>query len=153
MEQRPPIRMTNQRRIILEEIRKVASHPTADEIFRTVRKRLPKISLATVYRNLEILSEFGMIRKLDLAGTQKRFDGYTENHYHVRCVECGRVDDVCLEPDPVIEQAAQGVTDYDVLSHRLEFLGVCAECKKKTEREFGRSKPPKNERTLSDAPN
>jgi Fur family ferric uptake transcriptional regulator len=72
-----------------------------------------------------------MIQKLELAGTRKRFDGYTENHYHVRCVECGRVDDVSLEPIPVIEQAAQGVTDYEVLTYRLEFFGVCTSCNEK----------------------
>ena len=123
--------MTKQRRVILEELRKLYSHPTADELYAIVRKRLPSISLGTVYRNLEILSESGMIRKLELAGAAKRFDGETVKHYHVRCKRCGSVADIHLEPLISIEQAAQRVTDYDILSHGLEFSGVCPKCKSK----------------------
>ena len=71
----PKSRMTHQRRIILEELRNTRSHPTADEVYEIVRKRIPKISLGTVYRNLELLSESGVIQKLEIGGTQKRFDG------------------------------------------------------------------------------
>ena len=120
-----PIKITKQRRVILEELCKLHSHPTADELYAIVRKRLPSISLGTVYRNLEILSEFGMIHKLELAGAAKRFDG------DVRCKRCGSVADVHLEPLISIEQTAQRVTDYDILSHGLEFSGICPNCKSK----------------------
>ena len=123
--------MTNQRRIILEELKKAKTHPTADEIFQSVRRRLPSISLGTVYRNLEIMSESGMIMKLEVSGTVKRFDATTSDHYHVRCKECGRIDDVDLEPFRLIDQAVKGITDYEILSHRLEFIGVCPSCQKK----------------------
>ena len=87
------LRMTRQRKVILEELRKVDTHPSADEVYEMVRKRIPRISLGTVYRNLEILSERGDIQKLELGCTLKRFDGVPENHYHIRCVDCGRVVD------------------------------------------------------------
>jgi Fur family ferric uptake transcriptional regulator len=122
--------MTAQRRIILEELRRVHSHPSAGEIYEMVRKRLPRISLGTVYRNLEILSDFGMIQKLETAGTQKRFDGIPENHYHVRCLSCGRVDDVAADPDPMIHEALAEISDYEILGHRIEFVGLCPECRK-----------------------
>lgn len=122
------LRMTDQRRIILEELRKVNTHPTANEVYDMVRKRLPKISLGTVYRNLEILSEIGAIQKLELAGTQKRFDGTVENHYHVRCLGCGRVEDVPVGPMPTLDKALNGVSDYKVFWHRLEFMGLCRRC-------------------------
>ncbi|MBI5569166.1 MAG: transcriptional repressor [Desulfomonile tiedjei] len=121
--------MTEQRRVILEELKKLKSHPTADELYLLVRNRLPNISLGTVYRNLEILSEAGMILKLETAGSQKRFDGTAENHYHVRCVGCGRVEDVSLEVMSAVENAAQNASGYRILSHRLEFLGICPSCR------------------------
>lgn len=124
-----PLRMTAQRRIILEELRKRCTHPSANEIYDAVRRRLPRISLGTVYRNLEILSEIGMIQKLEMAGTQKRFDGIPKNHYHVRCIRCGRVDDVFVDPEPMFDEALTEIGDYEILGHRIEFVGLCAECK------------------------
>ncbi|UCD71455.1 MAG: transcriptional repressor [Syntrophobacterales bacterium] len=122
--------MTRQRRVILEELRKLESHPTADEIYEMARRRLPRISLGTVYRNLEILSECGMIRKLELGGTQKRFDSMVRNHYHVRCLRCGCIEDVSMEPLTTIENAIRRVNDYEIIGFRLEFIGVCPQCKK-----------------------
>lgn len=129
MNENPKIRMTKQRQVILEELCKVTSHPTADEMYQMIRKRLPKISLGTVYRNLEILSELGMVLKLEVGGTQKRFDGNVESHYHVRCTECGCVDDLHMATDHEIVQKAQANTDFQIKRHSLEFIGVCPECR------------------------
>jgi Fur family ferric uptake transcriptional regulator len=93
-----------------------------------VRRKLPSISLGTVYRNLETMAELGMIQKIEVAGTQKRFDANTSNHYHVRCLRCGRVDDLDLAPDPEVEKAAAQKTRFHILRHRLEFSGLCPEC-------------------------
>jgi len=122
------LRITKQRQIILDELCSVTSHPTADLLYQMVRKRLPKISLGTVYRNLEIMSECGIIQKLDIGGTQKRFDGAPHVHYHVRCSRCGRVDDLDLPPDFNVEKAAAKLTSFKILRHRLEFTGLCPEC-------------------------
>lgn len=123
-------RMTRQRKIILEVLRENKTHPSADEIYDMVRKRLPRISLGTVYRNLEILCELGEIQKLEFGGTQKRFDGNTENHYHIRCVCCDRVDDAPVTPLKDIENQLMETTDYKIIGHRLEFIGLCPECSK-----------------------
>ena len=122
-------RQTKQKRVILEELRKVTSHPTADEVYLMARKRIPNISLGTVYRNLEQLSEQGLIRKLELAGSQMRFDGRVYRHHHVRCVQCSRVDDViAVKGNPgSIDVEAGG---YQLLGHRIEFYGVCPSCQK-----------------------
>lgn len=122
-------RMTQQRRIMLEELKSLDTHPTAYEIYELVRKRLPRISLGTVYRNLEILSESGMIRKLETAGSQKRFDGVIANHYHVRCIKCGRVADVPVAPISTIDKIARRISDFEILRHHLEFEGLCPHCK------------------------
>jgi Fur family ferric uptake transcriptional regulator len=121
--------MTRQRKIILEELRNMHSHPTADEVYDSVRKRMPRISLGTVYRNLEILSQWGLAQKLDLAGNRRRFDGSMEDHYHVRCVRCGEVEDVPVEPLQHLEESARSNTDFEILGHRLNFLGLCPSCR------------------------
>jgi Fur family ferric uptake transcriptional regulator len=123
-------RMTRQRRIILEELRKLHSHPTADEVYDTVRKRIPRISLGTVYRNLETLSQWGLAQKLELAGAPRRFDGSTEDHYHVRCVRCGEVADVPIEPLGSLEEPIRSFTDFEIIGHQLSFLGFCASCRR-----------------------
>jgi len=127
------LRMTKQRQVILEELRAVTSHPTADDMYDMVRRRLPNVSLGTVYRNLEILAESGVVQKIDIGGTKKRFDGNVAIHYHLRCEVCGRVDDVHLDPGVDLEEMAAMLTDYTILRHRLEFIGVCPGCQQKRE--------------------
>ena len=123
-------RMTRQRQIILEELRTVDSHPSADEVYEMVRKRLPRISLGTVYRNLEILSELGEIQKLELGGDLKRFDRKPNKHYHIRCMNCGRVDDAPIAPLNQVEDELYGTTVFTIIGHRLEFEGLCPRCSK-----------------------
>jgi len=122
------LRMTRQRKVILEELRKVNTHPSADEVYEMVRKRLSRISLGTVYRNLEILSESGEIQKLELGCTLKRFDGVAENHYHIRCIHCNQVVDAPTDFDVTINHELKGVTDYKIIGHKLEFIGICPSC-------------------------
>ncbi|MCG6893982.1 MAG: transcriptional repressor [Desulfobacteraceae bacterium] len=131
----PHLRMTRQRRVILEEIRAMRSHPSADEVYEVVRRRLPRISLGTVYRNLEVLSELGEIQKLELGGTTKRFDWNPNKHYHIRCLDCGRVDDAPVAPLLSIEDELYGSTVYEIVGHRLEFLGRCPACSRRHEKD------------------
>ncbi len=121
-------RMTKQRKLILDELRKVKTHPTADEIYEMVRKQMPRISLGTVYRNLDVLHRSGKIRKLDLVGGQARFDGDMGNHHHMRCVKCGHlvdIDAVAVRPPEVSVSAGSHVK---ITGYRLEFEGLCPRC-------------------------
>lgn len=127
----PNIRMTRQRKVILEELKKMATHPSAEDVYEVVRRQLPRISLGTVYRNLEILSELGKIQKLELGGTLKRFDWNTKKHYHIRCINCDRVDDAPMGFMEHVENALDGNTGYQITGHRLEFLGLCPDCLEK----------------------
>ena len=122
-------RNTQQRKIILEELRKVTSHPTAADLYEIVRRRLPRISLGTVYRNLELLSRLGTIQKLAIGGAEARFDGNPDHHYHVRCVRCGRMDDLSGPFCEVILPPPERVDGYEILGHRLEYFGICAVCR------------------------
>lgn len=125
-----PHRHTRQRQVILEELQKLTSHPTAVGLYEIVRRRLPRISLGTVYRNLERLAEAGQIVKLQFGGGQARFDGVLEHHDHVRCVRCGRVDDVHCAPLALPPAQGQDFGGYEITGHRLEFFGLCPQCRK-----------------------
>ena len=132
MEKQQNFRMTRQRSIILEELRKHNSHPSADEIYEKVRKRLPRISLGTVYRNLEILVELGEIQKHETGSSLKRFDGNPQEHYHIRCISCERVVDAPVAPLINTRDDIHNATSYKIIGHRFEFIGVCPECSDKT---------------------
>jgi Fur family ferric uptake transcriptional regulator len=122
------MRLTSQRQVILEELQKVTSHPTANEVYDMVRKRLPRIGLGTVYRNLDLLAEKGIIKKLEVGGEQKRFDGDTSPHYHIRCVRCNRVEDIFIERDKKLEKNAASCCNYKILDHHVQFSGICSNC-------------------------
>lgn len=130
MDQLPNMRLTTQRQIILEELSKVTSHPTANEVYDMVRKRLPRIGLGTVYRNLELMADNGVILKLEVGGTQKRFDATTETHYHIRCSQCDKVDDIDIPVQYHINEVAGSASNYHILGHHIEFSGVCGACQK-----------------------
>ena len=129
-------RITPQRRIILEEIKKVDTHPTADEVYEMVRKRMPHISLGTVYRNLEILSQWGLIQRIGPVSGQMRFDGNTKTHYHIRCVYCGSIEDAPIEPLNTFENAIGDQSSYTIIGHTVEFLGICPRCQNKNTLSF-----------------
>lgn len=122
------MRLTNQRQVIIEELKKVTSHPTANEVFDMVRKRLPRIGLGTVYRNLDLLSDRGIIKKLEVGGEQKRFDGDTSPHYHIRCINCNRVDDIFIERHKDLEKSAASCCNFKILDHHVQFSGICSKC-------------------------
>jgi Fe2+ or Zn2+ uptake regulation protein len=132
------LRMTNQREIILQELSKFKSHPSADELHAQVKKILPRISLATVYRNLEILAKVGAIKKLEISGRQKRFDWDLVHHNHIYCVSCHRVDDIQLEDRGRILHPAD-VRGYVISECRIEFAGICPACQKSPDLQGGTS--------------
>ncbi len=124
-------RKTVQKRAVMEVLKAAKRHLTADEVYEVVRKRVPHISLGTVYRNLEMLVETGQATKVDLGEGKSRFDSRTDRHHHFRCTHCGRIydvpffhlDDVASE---VMKEAAFKATDIQVI---LE--GICERCLKK----------------------
>ena len=122
------LKMTPQRQAIIKCLRQSKSHPTADEVFQTVRRQLPRISLGTVYRNLEFLTENGFIKKYEQGGSLRRYEGNLDKHFHIRCVSCGRLDDAPIEPFDFLENFLQGVSDYKILGCQVVFEGLCPDC-------------------------
>jgi Fe2+ or Zn2+ uptake regulation protein len=121
-------RSTRQREVVLEIVRSTMEHPTAEWVFRQARRRVARISLGTVYRNLKQLADAGLIRELHISGQPARFDGNTGRHYHIRCLSCGRVNDLPLSVDRALEERAGQAMNYRILGHTMEVQGVCPAC-------------------------
>jgi Fur family transcriptional regulator, ferric uptake regulator len=121
-------RSSKQREVVLTAVRATMDHPTAEWVHRQARRHLPRIGLGTVYRNLQSLAAEGLIREIHTGGQAARFDGNTGRHYHIRCVACGRVNDLPLSVDTRIEEEAGRAMNYRVLGHHVEVQGLCPLC-------------------------
>ncbi len=123
------LRLTRPRRIILDVVRATDAHPTAAFVYRRVRRRLPRVSLATVYRNLRMLAAEGFLaERADEAGM--RFDGNTGPHDHFTCLACRRIYDVPARAEPGAPRRLSARTGFEVLDHRTEYYGRCAACRR-----------------------
>ena len=122
-------RHTIQCDLVLEAVQKLRCHATADEIYHALVQEHPNISKGTVYRNLQRLCEMGDIRKREIPGAADRFDHISSNHYHARCVKCGRVFDVEMEYIADIEKSIQDTHGFVFIEHDIIFKGICSECK------------------------
>jgi Fe2+ or Zn2+ uptake regulation protein len=127
MVQRLRTRDTKQRRVVFETIRGTLSHPTADWIFEHVRPTLPKISLGTVYRNLSVLKDEGVVREIYGSDRRAHYDAVTTQHAHFICAECGSITDVHSLPE-CDWRAAKELVGCEVTEQRIEFVGVCPGC-------------------------
>lgn len=124
------VRNTVQRDMVLTAVRSLDIHPTADAIYRLVIQHYPSISRGTVYRNLNVLTEQGMIAKIHLPDGLDHFDCQTQKHYHMRCTQCGRVFDINLpELEEQISQV-KGPDGFVLNGHDIVFTGRCPDCNK-----------------------
>ena len=124
-------RNQSRREPVLEAVRERYDHPTADEIFTDVRARSPKVSRATVYRNLRTLAREGVILTIPVSGSADRFDLRSEPHYHFHCRVCDRIFDVPMTYRRDLDEAAPA--EYILESHELLLRGVCPHCRDKEE--------------------
>lgn len=123
-------RNSKQRTVIMEELCKLTSHPTAIQLYDIVRKRLPKISLGTVYRNLELMVQNGQVMKLEIGGGESRYDGNSHGHHHVKCQKCGKVNDVHDIPWVKIGEQIQVESGYKINGYKMQFFGICPDCQR-----------------------
>lgn len=121
-------RKSKQKEAIFRVLKETTFHPTAEWIYERVREEIANISLGTVYRNLKLLKQEGMISELDLTGTLSRFDGNAQNHHHFRCEQCGYIFDVNEPVNKEIDMKLAQQTGFKVSHHRLEFRGLCKNC-------------------------
>jgi Fur family ferric uptake transcriptional regulator/Fur family peroxide stress response transcriptional regulator len=118
--------------MILEAVRKLRCHPTADEVYAEVSRRHPTISRGTVYRNLNKLAESGDIRNREIPSCANHYDHRCDDHYHARCLRCGKVFDVDMDYIPDLGKKIKDAHGFEFSGYDLVFKGVCAECKKET---------------------
>lgn len=124
------VRITPQRHAVLDYLLNSKGHPTADEIYKALEGKFPNMSVATVYNNLRVLKEIGLVRELTYGDSSSRFDCDTTEHYHIICEECGKIVDFYYPTLDEVESLAEQVTGFEVSHHRMELYGTCEDCKK-----------------------
>ena len=124
-------RMTNQRKMIIDYLRCVTTHPTAKIIYSEIKKKLPQISFGTVYRNLNFLADGGFILAMKSVNGCVHYDGNASDHSHLICEECGKVFDIeGNHHQNLLKKIKKKCEMGDINSCRVNFYGVCKECKK-----------------------
>ena len=115
--------------MILEELQLCRNHPSADEVYLRVKERLPRISLGTVYRNLDLMASRGLLRQLHTSSGQKRFDPIVEEHCHFRCSTCGKIEDIPVAVEvPKLDPHHPWVRERKIHGARPEYYGLCPDC-------------------------
>lgn len=126
-------RNTLQRKLILDAVRKLGNHPTADDVYNEIIVGYPTISRATVYRGLRVLHEMGEIKLREIPNSPDRYDHDCSDHYHVRCSICGKIGNVGMK---YVDNLLDGVEDscgFKITGHDVVFYGVCPECLAKSD--------------------
>ena len=122
-------RRSKQRERIIELLRSTGSHPTANWLYDKLKDEFPDLSMGTVYRNLGILFEQGLIKRIDFGSTFDRFDANIVPHYHFICEECGAIIDLKFPVDSDLNKRVNEVTGLTPQRHNTQFYGLCKKCK------------------------
>lgn len=120
-------RQTVQRKLLLESA-KILDHPTAADVYDAIHQQQPNISMATVYRNLNLLDQEGLLSKLSIPGSADRFDGNVGHHYHMICSKCKKIFDIDVNYFSEIDERVHEQTGLYVKGHDIVFVGTCIEC-------------------------
>lgn len=123
------VNYSRQRELVLQTVMEHPVHPTANTVYKLVRRSDPRISLGTVYRNLNLLSEMGLLRKIAMPVGSDRFDGRLDEHYHMACTCCGRVFDVECGALRSLDRDILAAQGFEVQNHHLLLTGLCRECR------------------------
>ncbi len=122
-------RYSKQRDAVMKVLDKINYHPTVDEIYDIVRKKYPKVSLATIYRNVEQLTQMNKIWKIELPNEPARYDGNMEKHHHVRCSKCNAINDVWIEKEVTdLIDIGSIKNRFSITCFKIEFEGICENC-------------------------
>jgi len=125
-------KVTPQRLAIYKILTMTKTHPSAEMIFSQLQPSYPTMSLATVYKTVDILREIGMIQVLNAGEDSFRYDADTSDHPHVRCMECGRVDDLHdIDFSDFVDGVAKR-TSYRLTGQQFYFYGICPDCQKRS---------------------
>ena len=120
---------STQRNLVLDIVNNSCNHPTADMVYNSAKETLPNISLATVYRNLNLLAELGSIKKIAVYNGQDRFDKTLTPHHHFVCDKCGNTYDITLSNKADLVSIIEKETGHQIITNNLVFKGICKYCK------------------------
>lgn len=124
------LKLTPQRLAIFEYLDGNKSHPSAENIYLDVKKKYPMMSFATVYNTIERLKQKGLLLELTCDPERRRYDPDTKQHHHIICMSCRKIVDVHEDFSFDIPEEQRG--SFDIISARIEFYGLCPECKRLT---------------------
>jgi Fe2+ or Zn2+ uptake regulation protein len=125
------LRITPQRRVILELLANDPSHPTAEQVYQRVLATMPDVSRTTVYNTLRELSDLGELTPVhDLSEGGQRYDTNNEMHHHLYCVDCHKLIDIDRDFEG-IHLSLEEASDYQILSRQVTFYGICPDCQDK----------------------
>ena len=125
------LKLTPQRIAVYKYLQSTKEHPSAEVIYRALQPEYPTMSLATVYKALKTLVEVGLVSEINVGEGNFRYDCASNCHPHIQCVSCSRVDDLPGVDFSELNNIAIEKSDYDIISNKVYFYGVCAECRKK----------------------
>lgn len=131
------MRYSHQRERIFRAVSERCDHPTANMVYEQLKIEMPRLSLGTVYRNLNQLADAGRLKKIPLADGSCRFDKTKEAHSHIVCDECGAVADVHLPSFEALETAIVTETGYELRSYDVVLRGVCGACRLRAQKQVG----------------
>lgn len=126
------MKYSRQRELIYNTVMEEHVHPTAEDVYKKLKKNNPNLSLGTVYRNLQVLSEIGSIKKLSFPDKPDKYDGNQKQHYHGVCSNCGVIEDLYIDYNSNIDEKAMEETGFIIQSHDIIFNVICPKCEKKT---------------------
>lgn len=123
-------KLTAQRLEIIHLLAGDTSHPSAPDVLKRARKRVPKISMSTVYYTLDMLKREGLIQELEFYDRDNRYDINVSNHINLVCKKCGRIEDI-MEEIPLSAAEVEGKTGFRPEGMRFEYYGYCKGCRDK----------------------
>jgi Fur family transcriptional regulator, peroxide stress response regulator len=130
-DKRPSYKRSKQRERILALLRSTDTHPTANWLFGRLKKEFPNLSMGTIYRNIGILVDQGLIGRIAFGSTFDRLDANVTEHYHFICERCDAVIDLRLPIERALDKQVPASEGYKVHRHAVEFYGLCPKCAKK----------------------
>ena len=130
----PARRSSHQRELVHQIIQASHDHPTALSVFERARRRMPTISLGTVYRNLQLLVEQGVLLERKIGNKPARYEAGRQRHYHICCIQCGTLEDLAVPYQKALDRRVERMVRYRLQEHRMEFYGVCPRCQARSHR-------------------
>ena len=127
-------RNTIQRELVLNAVRELCGHVSADEVHELIKKEHPTVGKGTIYRNLNILAEEGKIKKIEIPGGPDRFDFTVKEHYHVQCIRCNQLFDVDMDLAEDLKSRIRNPHGIQFLKYDILFKGICPVCQEASER-------------------